>query len=63
MNRFLYGEWKPDSDEIFIFTQKDQVPNDDSEGILIDELSEEGFTMYEVWEGEDISGFVFKRTV
>ncbi len=60
MNELLYWKWKPNSDEIFIYGEKDQALNDDSEGILIDELSEEGFTMYEVWEGEDISGFVFE---
>ncbi|GAB3224051.1 hypothetical protein J0A67_09885 [Algoriphagus aestuariicola] len=61
MNELLYWKWKPSSDEIFIYGEKDQAPNDNSEGILIDELSEEGFTMYEIWEGEDISGFFFER--
>ncbi|WP_343849297.1 hypothetical protein [Algoriphagus jejuensis] len=61
MNELLYWKWKPNSNEIFIYGQKDQAPDDSSEGILIDELTGQGFTWYEVWEGDDISGSVFKR--
>jgi hypothetical protein len=61
MNELLYWKWKPNSDEIFIYEKKDQAPNDNSEGILIDQLSEENFNWYELWEGQEKYSAVFKR--